>query len=142
MAIFARDTLFTIPGRFFNDKTITDIESVIFIESFLEKTGRKFEGARKIFAIKNIDTSKTTNTLVQQSVKNNFLALVGQLENKYLIQIVDAENMNIVNTFESPMSFFEISSMEVVSGTDLLIIAGGEHKIVIVKAFESKLGYP
>lgn len=142
LAALVGESIFTISKDTFNKKQNQMIEEISEVFSTQKlNSSRKFQGTKNIFSLHNLNTSATTNEKVVNSESKNFVLLVRSASG-FFADIVDTKTMSVVNSFDSPHAFFEINSVEVVSGTDLLITAGDDNKINIIKAFEHKFGYP
>jgi hypothetical protein len=140
LAALAGDTVFTISkDKFSTKKTSRSLSEHIAVELSDETdeslvSGRQFPGAKKIFSLHNLDTTSFPNK------DKNYVLLVRKSSNVFA-DVIDIDSMSVVNSFDSPHAFFEINSVEVASGTDLLITSGDDNKITVIKAFENTYGY-
>lgn len=143
LAILVGESLITISKDTFSQNqtpNFADKIGQIFSPEF--NNSRKFRGIRNIFSLKNLKWGKSTKNGQNPNQKGDNFVLILRKGRGNFASIVKTNSLEVVNSFSSPHSIFEINSVEVISGTDLIITSGGNNSINFIKAFENQYGYP
>lgn len=142
LVFLTSEAIFTLPSSSLQFKNLDDFKNLIKEASTGSKSHPMISitGRNELFPLHGFKESTDQ--------KSHVLLYTAQSENvKYSFTILDTNNLEVTNKFDSPHWWYDPKNVHAIRGTNLIQSRGGDTrsgtaKIIIVDAIASRFGYP